>query len=264
MSITPIASTQLSSAHSLQAYIELVYIRSGNEIMTEKMLELENNMTTTQTVMDSLTRIQELKNLIEPVPKGTFPLQLSVGVPIVVGTSVFIPGDITQDQYVSAASAFFGTPVQVTASFSSLNSTGTGTIVDFLAKLNTVRSAIALQIAQLSAFTPRLPDGSEDSNSLLAKLRIVYAETNGITNQSTALNWILDKYNDTGTSTVTDAGDIQQHITEAITAGQSLNATQTEDLRSFMYLFEEYYKSASAILQAISQIIQKMADAIAR
>lgn len=249
MSITPIPSTQLSSAHSLQAYIELVYIRSGNEIMTEKMLELENNMTTTQTVMDSLTQIQQLKNLIEPKAKGSFPIDIA---------------SFLQSTYISAASAFFGTPVQVTASFSSLNSTGTGTFSDFEAKLKTIRSAMALQITQLSAFTPPLPGGGEDSNSLLAKLRIVYAETNGITNQATALAWIVDKYNETGTSAVTDAGDIQQHITEAITAGQSLNATQTEDLRSFMYLFEEYYKSASAILQAISQIIQKMADAIAR
>lgn len=263
MSITPIASTQLSSAHSLQAYIELVYVRAANEVMTEKMLELENNMTSTQTVMDSLTRLQELKNLIKPVPKGSFPSQLITGAPPPIGSTIY-PGFLSISVYTSVASAYFGTPVKVTASFTSLNSTGTGDATTFVAKMNSIRSAIALQIQQLSAFTPKLPDGSEDSNSLLAKLRKVYTETDGITDSTTALAWIIDKYNETGSSSVTGAGNIQQHITEAITAGQSLNATQTEDLRSFMYLFEEYYKSASAILQAMSQIIQKMADNIAR
>ena len=262
MSITPIASTQLSDAHSLQAYIELVYIRAANEVMTEKMLELENNMTTTQTVMDSLTRLQELKNLIKPVPKGSFPSQLITGIPV-PGSTVYA-AFTSLSVYTSVASAYFGTPVKVTASFSSLNSAGTGSYADFAAKLAAVRSALALEIQQLSAFTPRLANGSEDSNSLLAKLRTVYSETNGITNTTTALAWITDKYNETGNSTVSEAGKIQQNITNAITAGQSLNASQTEDLRSFMYLFEEYYKSASAVLQAMSQIIQKMADNIAR
>jgi hypothetical protein len=76
--------------------------------------------------------------------------------------------------------------------------------------------------------------------------------------------WITDNYNKTATVGVTSAGLIQQHITDAITAGQSLNTTQTESVRNFLYLFEEYYKSASAVLQAISQLIQKMADGIAR
>lgn len=57
---------------------------------------------------------------------------------------------------------------------------------------------------------------------------------------------------------------IQQNITAAITAGQNLNDTQKDKVRRFLFVFEEYYKSASAILTKITQIIQRMAQGIAR
>jgi len=58
------------------------------------------------------------------------------------------------------------------------------------------------------------------------------------------------------------AGAIQQSITFAITAAQSLNDTQKEEVRRFMFVFEEYYKSAGAILSKITQIIEKIAQGI--
>jgi hypothetical protein len=48
----------------------------------------------------------------------------------------------------------------------------------------------------------------------------------------------------------------------AITSAQGLNDTQTEQVRQYMFIFEEYYKSASALLNAITQIIQKFAQGI--
>lgn len=57
-------------------------------------------------------------------------------------------------------------------------------------------------------------------------------------------------------------GNVQQNITFAITAAQSLNDTQKEKVQQFLFVFEEYYKSASAILSAITQMIEKMAQGI--
>jgi len=71
--------------------------------------------------------------------------------------------------------------------------------------------------------------------------------------------WIEDNYPN---QDVTDAGLFQKTLTEAITAAQNLNDTQKEDLRRFMYLFEQFYKSASAMLQAIDRMINKMAQNI--
>lgn len=64
--------------------------------------------------------------------------------------------------------------------------------------------------------------------------------------------------------TIFRPGQIQKEITEAITAGESLNDRQKEEVRRFLFVFEEYYKSAAAILSKITQIIEKMAQGIAR
>lgn len=58
------------------------------------------------------------------------------------------------------------------------------------------------------------------------------------------------------------AGQFQQNITLAITSAQSLNNTQTEQVRAYMLNFEQFYQSASALLNAITQIIQNMAQNI--
>jgi hypothetical protein len=248
---------------SEQADIELVYVKTANDVMTAQLQSLENGMTATQTVLNTLAQVQQLKNLIEPVSKGafnsaTFNLS-STAANLYYGHNIAPTDPATgYSIYAGAASAFFGTPVSVKGSFTSLNSTGTGTFGDFQVKLNAIRSAMALEIAQLSEITP---SGALSANSLLATLRIVYNDSAGATaNTAAALTWITDDYNAVASSAVSDAGNLQQHITNAITAGQTLNSTQTENLQSYMYLFEEYYKSASAILQAITQIIQKMAD----
>lgn len=59
-----------------------------------------------------------------------------------------------------------------------------------------------------------------------------------------------------------NVGKIQQTLTFAITAAQSLNDTQKEAVRRYLYIFEEYYKSASAILTKITEIITKIAQGI--
>lgn len=250
--------SQVASAHTLQAFIELVYVKTANDVLVSQMASLESALGTTQSAMDTLTRIQNLHNLVTVKSKGTF------------NAGAYSAG-ATVTQYTSAASAFFGTPVSVSVSFAALAQSATSThpaiggYSAFQAQMIQIKSQLSSEIAALSGTTPRI-SGREDSNSLLAKLRIVLSDLNAsdvtVTSAGAAF-WVIDNYNATGTG-VTSAGNFQQHITNAITAGQSLNTTQTESVRNFLYLFEEYYKSASAVLQAISQIIQKMADGIAR
>jgi len=78
-------------------------------------------------------------------------------------------------------------------------------------------------------------------------------------NLNRMLFWVYDGY---GVSDQVDSGVYQRNLTGAITAAQNLNDTQKEDLRRFMYLFEQFYKSASAILQAIDRMVNKMAQNI--
>jgi hypothetical protein len=253
MSVPPVSSTaiiisQESSAHTLQAFIELIYVKTANDTLVAQMASLETALSTTQSAMDTLTRLQNLHNLAVVKPKGTFP-------------SAAFGSGTTISSYKTASSAFFATPISISVSFAAVSG-----IAGFQTQMQAIKSQLTSEIASLSGTTP-LISGREDSNSLLAKLRIVLKninDTNAAGTLSGATAWVTDNYNKAATAGVVSAGLIQQHITNAITAGQSLNTTQTESVRNFLYLFEEYYKSASAVLQAITQIIQKMADGISR
>lgn len=59
-------------------------------------------------------------------------------------------------------------------------------------------------------------------------------------------------------------GDKQRHLSNAITSSESFNDTQREELRRVMFTFEEFYKSATSLLSRMTQLIEKMAGAIAR
>ena len=253
---TTTAAPGTASAHTLQAFIELVYVKTANDVLVQHLGSLENALSTTQKGMDILTQLQNLKNQVKPVGKSTFnynmdPFRLSGFIPVPGGT---VAG------YQSAANDFFGKPVKVAPNY------GAGGSAAFLASMASLRAQIVNSlIPQLSAITPRTA-GQEDSNSLLAKMRVVLndIDTTNATTSAGAVAWLTDQYNISENAAVTSAGILQQHITNAITAGESLNTTQTESVRNFLQIYEEYYKSASAVLTAISQIIQKMADGIAR
>lgn len=77
-------------------------------------------------------------------------------------------------------------------------------------------------------------------------------------NRAIAL-WITDKQE---IGNETESGNIQRTLTQAITASQNLNDTQKEDMRRFMFVFEEFYKSASSMLQTITRMIERMAQGI--
>lgn len=74
-----------------------------------------------------------------------------------------------------------------------------------------------------------------------------------------ANKWIIDGLGDKNSSF---SGKIQENLDTAIAAGESLNDQQKEETRRFLFLFEEFYKSASAILTKITELIQKMAQNI--
>jgi hypothetical protein len=273
-SITPVGSTfilsSVASAHTLQAFIELVYVKTANDVMVSQMASLEQALATTKSATDTLTQIQNLHNLVSVVSKSLPSGALSAGIGVT--------------GYSKIASDIFGKPIQISFSFSSLS----GGLNGFLIQRSAIISQLESQISALQKTTPTI-SGREDSNSLLAKLSAVLNDIkppttvviNGKTysahsipsaglfsNFSTAFKlagvekWLTDGYNSSTGST--SSGIIQQNITNAVTAAQSLNTTQTESVRNFLYIYEEYYKSASAVLQAITQIISKMAGNIAR
>jgi len=146
-----------------------------------------------------------------------------------------------------------------------------------------LRSTLATQIAFLSrpSVTPLSTqnDPTKRSLSLLGQLSTVYTDlvtnltVNGVpVTSGTSLNqaatgirnWIMDNYQSFTTAGGTNAGKIQQNLTTAITSAESTNDVQKERVRNYLFVFEEYYKSASSILTSLNQMISKMAQNINR
>jgi hypothetical protein len=167
-----------------------------------------------------------------------------------------------------------------------LDSRGISGFIQLQIELASIRGILSAQIPILSAITSAInvtsanPNGQVDPNSLLGTLKTVLGDLNRVfVNASgkpitsgmppiSALvglrSWLLDNYNQRGTMNANLSGQIQQNITNAITAGQSLNDTQQNNVRNFLFVFQQYYQAASTVIQQITQIIQNMASAIAQ
>lgn len=145
-------------------------------------------------------------------------------------------------------------------------------------QLVAARAALSAQISALSAIAT-LAGADPDSSLLLQNLHAVredlrasFRTSSGEIQTTTSLNsamsglkaWLFDNYNKRNTPDAALAGQYQNNITAAITAGQSLNDTQKQQVQRYLYVFEEYYKSASSILQKLSQVIEQVAQAISR
>lgn len=305
--VTGISQYDVDSAEStmsLQSYIELEYVKAGNATLVNTLGSLTDSLGTTQQVLDLLTNLQTLKNMIQTNPLvGTTPAQVPVyelyyqanpsepeptgGKAWPVNQTLHLidasdPGSygpaLTGAQYTQYyqawASTYYNQPV--TFSFDSSQMTLASAASQFVLYAN----QLSADVTKLSAVTPRLSTGTpgvteEDPNSLLAKVRSVltdirtkaglaYSNSNAVnaTKAPTALTaWITDSYSNQ-TPGATSVGAYQNNLSLAITAGQSLNNTQSTGIQNYLFVFEEFYKSAAALITAINQIIVKMADGI--
>lgn len=146
------------------------------------------------------------------------------------------------------------------------------------------RAQLSALLVQLAAQTPPsvLADPIKRSQALLGQMSTVYgdlvknlgpnppanfqisAKTPLLQAQSGIRAWIMDNYQTFSSPDATKAGLIQQNLTAAITAAQSTNDTQKQDVRNSLLVFEEYYKSAATVLNQLTQIISRMAQGIAK
>lgn len=405
-------TSALLAEHNLQALVELVYVRTGNEVMASAMVRLDNALTLTQSSLDDLTQLQQLHNQISVQGKGKFPFDYSAGGATNQGNGTLtIPEHTEVTTFSGSLSAIFTTTTSFNqASFSSLtttlisgvtnntttsfpvtgnstslngtstvtftvtstrnlftSSTSIGSIVNsltftsqsslttvstsvasgtttgstsvsvstlvtfstpqtsnpsstiavfvpstttgvdaggyistyekiasafygqpidpifqingitiyastqpeytqFLSSLTSLKARLASQINLLSqpGNTPRDAAGNPDPTSLLVKLKTVYSELPALSSFTSVKKWVLDGYDAHGASGITTSGIKQQHITDAIVAAQSTNDSQKEAVRRYMFVFEEYYKSAAGVLNKITQLIEKMAQNIGK
>lgn len=264
----------ITGAKNLQNMIEVDYVQTGNEIISNNMAQLKSALNITQKVLDNLADLQNIHNQVTTkVSVFAFNYQAHPGISAGAanGASAWAPS------YQNAASAYYGTNV-IPILISGITPGGPHYVSAFKS-LVAIRNRLTSDFKMLSVIT-----GSADRTnptSLYSRLKQVledlknnFTDANGggqVSGLTTSTNaaegfkkWMLDNYASFNSAGINKAGGFQQNITFAITSAENLNDTQKETVRNYLFIFEEYYKSASAALQAISQIIQKFAQNISR
>jgi|694.fasta_scaffold18802_2 hypothetical protein len=297
-SVTP---AQLA-AHTEQALIELIYVGTGNQLLGSALQHLESALGTTQSVLNILQNLQNLHNDISVKSKSAFNFNYKFGpsalYPLGGNKTIVVTAGVKQNKisvrqdvglgltksvappanshftthvtnanitsyqraYNSAASAYFGVPINPFFVFSSPNASG---YTSFVAALTSLKTSLKTEIASLSAQSPS--GAANDPNTLLATVKKVYNELpSNLQSFSAVEQWVLDNYASHGSTGAAAGGALQNDLSSAITAAENLNDTQKEKVRRYLFIFQEYYQSASAILSSMTQIIQQMAQHISQ
>lgn len=252
----------VSANRSLQAMVELDYVSAGNDQINSQLSSLNEALTATQDSLNLLQQIQDLKNDINIVPINPSSSQSFVafvsGNPAAgLSDNEFSSIDAYSSAYKSVADSLFNNPLTVTGDANPntpIPAGGTG--VSFSSAQLASYANFPGQLTQLIGQLQQLsPSSVNDPSSLASELQLVLNDMQG----KSLEQWLNDNLD---SATATNSGAIQQHITDAITAGTSLNDTQKQTAQQQLYVFEEFYKSASDVLTAISQIIVSMAQGI--
>lgn len=114
------------------------------------------------------------------------------------------------------------------------------------------------QQAALAQWTGSLPD---KLNQLLQSMNTAYSADN--TNWTS--NWVVDNIGQNpNNSGARSTGSNGAALSAAQVAAQSINDQQKENVQKTLFLFQEFYKSASGILTTMSQLIARIAQAYSR
>lgn len=247
------------NAHTEQALVELIYVREANNLLGGAMTNLDQALNATQSVLNILQALQNLHNSLSVHSVSAFPFQFSTG-RSELGPYPGPGGGLTLSQYISsynkAASSFFGKPIDPSFVFKNASDPA---FITFANSLKSIKIKLQSQISLISSITPA---GERGVGSLYANLKNVL---NGLPanplNFASTEKWALDNL-DQHSGLASLAGNIQNDLTTAITSAQSLNDSQKEKVRRFLFIFQEYYQSASAVLSKIGQLIEQMAQKI--
>lgn len=139
----------------------------------------------------------------------------------------------------------------------------------------TFRSFTLAEVAQLQRITDQngQPTGVAFSDSVPSySLPIPGADPNDFVTATTvvlglprasAFGWIMDSQ-DATQNQVTQSGNIQQNINNATTGATNLNSVSQQNLQRFLFVFQQFYQSASTMLGALNQIIQQITQGFAK
>ncbi len=203
-----------------------------------------------------------------------------VNVTITVYAYTNYTGQTFVKQFISTGDTAFSAPITVTANPSSSDQTTFANMVSTqLPNLITsvmqaagyVQGDISAVLANPATAVPTLSDAATNSQidenwtgSLGQELVQVYSD---MKSAGDLANYIIDNQTSapnptTGVPQVNaKAGDYGRHLSTAEVAAQSINTQQQQQVQQELYVFQEFYQSASGVLTSLTQIIQNMAQA---
>jgi hypothetical protein len=249
------------SGNTEQALVELVYVQAANNMLGDQMGLLGSAINTSQSVLNLLNWMQDFHNAISINSPASFNFDYLTGNS--AGAAAATDENAYEAAYDTAASAYYGKGVTPVFTYSTVNAAG---YQSFFLNFQSTRAALSAEFLVLGEQTVSTQRGPGTLFAYLQKILGELPSVAGATATNTAVfsalkTWTLDNYSAVG-SGAAQAGTFQNDLTSAITAAQSLNNTQQEQVRNFLFVFQEYYQSASAVLSSMTQIIQDMAQKI--
>lgn len=272
----------LTDSMSIQQVLMVDYVSTGNQLLFNEMQQLQSAVNINQQALSYLNSLQGLMNQKNP---QQFIMQLqdlnNVNINTTNPQSLF--DKFESDTYNQALGTLSNLGAEnsnaYAAYFSSLagvnNSANVGNTINsstplatdaFTANLasavqtigtysvTTIISNLKYLIQQIGA-----AGGSSAAGGLVQSLNSVLNDFKNLqnTNQATAIQtWIQDTQSN-------DPGGFQQRLSNAVVSSQSFNDTERENLREVMFVYEEFYKSATGLLSTLDTLLKKMGDAIA-
>lgn len=263
----------LTGAVSLQEVLMTDYISRGNELIFNEMSGLRDAINQNQIALAYLNSLQDLMNQKDPEKFVLDLASLSTNDP-----QKLVGNQTTSGPYDTYESDNFNVDLKTIAYFKDnaeveefcKDSTGAykkslfvqafsdklqdGDPISYSFSITRIADNLTALIKSLTTATA---NNLDESSNLIQSLQKIIDDMKAIstTGAKDVTTWVQD---------MTTNSDYQTHLTNAITASQSFNDTQRENLRSVMFVFEEFYKSATSLLSRITQLIEKMASLISK
>lgn len=237
------------ATHSIQAFTELVYVRTANEVLESQMVGLEQALQVTQSTLKTLQDVQDLHNQVSLTSITTLDVPK--------GTEVNPPNNIDawETEYLKRANEAL-VPIGI-----QIDDTKTGVTRDLPAEMQAAQNQLTSDLAVLATVAGTESAIFQRTQTVLQELEAA----NNPTNPSAFAAWFADGYTGGQNGGATEgSGAIQSNINAAISSTQAFNDSESQNVSNSMFVFEEYYKSASAVLDKLSQIIEKIAQNISR
>jgi hypothetical protein len=272
-----LSTNAFSQSQSIQQLLMVDYISRGNQLLYSQMTDLRDAIDINQQVLSYLNSLQDLMNQKDP---AKFLLQLQF---LSSGTTDYeqfekssfnqelgtIPkfSEATIQAYVDAIRGGATSGDTLTGSTPGVYVDLNNNTYDTNALTNQGNKALTRIIQNLDFLLNRL-NGVAGSEKTALGERLTSIKTDlqalmpppigtGTTEGSGIVKWVTDY----GTGR---EGDYQRKLSDAVTASQALNDTKREELSRVMFVYEEFYKSATAILSRLTQLIERIAGAISR